>query len=394
MFSIFQARQACRLEWSGLPVYFYVRDGLTQSRRYYDAGGAQPLEQPAQRVSSWWCVNDLLGLVAVSGNNRINIQHSLGNNWARTPQYRDKCDGVFVCPVRDRQLEADNIGVDLAVVFYPNTSHERIAKAAATLNRSQQPQLPLGWKGLIAPDANIKGKRYLTISNLYGAQTQTTLLLSFDEGVPILSKEITVTERTGLVSIEMQGLESLGETLELYITTFDAKTVRASKETRCRYRLQPVGTDKVNVQLRYTGGAAESIEVSSETGQASRVIPKTLFSSGKGFEVELDGPIIVELRGPGYTDYTGPAVEITDIQVREDGRVKILVDARDQSGIESVEAYCDDLLVGKRSIGPFVFTHRPKQGWHSFYAVATDASKAKNRRTSFKRTIEVRTSSP
>ena len=97
---------------------------------------------------------------------------------------------------------------------------------------------------------------------------------------------------------------------------------------------------------------------------------------------------LVEL-GLNQEDRTAPAVDMESIAVREDKQVKIAVTANDRSGIQSVELYCDGQLAGRKDHPPYLWTHRPGVGYHTYYAVAADASENNNTRESFKQTVRV-----
>jgi len=116
----------------------------------------------------------------------------------------------------------------------------------------------------------------------------------------------------------------------------------------------------------------------------------SLLTDGTKFaNLEITEHTLIEILSTKSADDVGPAVDIKDIQVRNDGQVRLIVEARDKSGIKSVEAYCDDMLIGKQYTAPYVFVCRPKQGWHTLSVLATDASLRENTRVSFKRTVEV-----
>ncbi len=388
IFTVFQAREPCQLSWSGLPVYFYGRPGMTSRRRYDDAEGTQPLEQAARRSSSWWCVNDVLGMAVIGGNGKVTIERSVGNNWARTDAYRDKCDGVFVSPIPDKKLGAGSVAVDLAVAIYTDTPHQQVAQACRRLEHNPR-ALPAGWKDLIVPDPALPEKRYLAVANLYGEEAATTIELSFPKGAPVMSIETAITGKTGSFTLQLAGSETFGQTLELYAESLDGRTARASKETQSRYRFRPAGDEKVRLRLHYAGDKADAFVITPENGSKQRRITPDELDDQGSFVVELDHPTRVEIQGQAYLDHVGPAVEIVDAAIREDDRVTIEVAARDQSGIENVELYCDGKLVGRQSVAPYLWLHRPGKGAHTYHAVATDAAPERNRRASFKRTIEV-----
>ena len=72
-FTVFKALRPGKLNWTGMPVYFYVRPGLTSTRRYHDAEGNTELEKTLSRKSDWWCVADAIGLLATGGNGQIRV---------------------------------------------------------------------------------------------------------------------------------------------------------------------------------------------------------------------------------------------------------------------------------------------------------------------------------
>jgi len=393
-----RAKQACTLSFTGMPVFFYAREGITRSRTYYDAQGTQPLEQAAERSSSWWCVNDMLGVACVQplgSNSPIRIKREVGYNWARTDAYKDKCDTVYLGGIRDRKVEAGGTGLDLSVVFYPDTPHGQIAKASEVLSQSGMTlRLPDGWKGLVIPDAVTPSKRYLALANLSREERSSAVEVSFSEGAPLLTAETMVTGKTGMVFVSLDGWETYGQTLEVYIECLENRRVRGVRQAPGRYVLDPVGDQKVSVRVCYTGKDVEGFVVSTLAGKAIKTISPTELQDGRSFVVELEEPVVLEIRGKGYVDGTSPAVEIVDVAIREDGRVTVAVAAEDRSGVEAVALYCDGKLVGKQTEAPYVWIHRPGNGAHTYHAVATDASEAKNTRTSFKRTIVVEVGKP
>jgi hypothetical protein len=337
----------------------------------------------------------MLGLAAVGGTGQIKIERQVGFNWARTSAYKDKCDTIYLSAIEDRKVEPGAAAVDLAVVFYPDTPHEQVAKASEILSRSADTmRLPNGWKGLVVPDAVTPAKRYLSIANLLRQEGNCAVELSFDEGAPVLPIDTMITGKSAMVFLSLEGLESFGHTLELYVESLEGTRVRTIRQTHRRYLFDPVGEEKVKVRVRYAGKAAESFAVLSLDEKQIKTIPAASLDENQSFVLELDRTVLLDVQGKAYVDTVAPAVEIADVGVREDGRVTVEVGAQDQSDIEKVELYCDAKLVGQLSDPPYVWLHRPGNGAHTYYAVATDASDAKNKRTSFKRTVVVEIGKP
>ena len=376
-------RQDCRLEWTGLPVYFFVREGMTSPRRYTDGEGSETLGSQMQRRSFWWNVNEYIGMVVRGGNGAIRSERQDGFNWARKPEYRDKCDGVFVSPINRVDTQAGDRVIDLTAAIYVGTSDQTLKRLAAGLqDLTACLDLPAGWRGTITEDSTVSGKRYLAVSNFNGTQSRASLNLTFDEGAPVLAAESVIVDKMGNVLLKLDQLQSYSETLELYLQTTEGEPVRARRTGLGQYMIEPLQESKV--VLRCSSQGAETICVSTNDGRDDVILP-----ASKRHALTLNSTTAITLTGPGYLDATAPSAEIANISVREDGQVRVDVQAEDQSGIENVTFYCDDQMIDQRSARPFSFTHFPTGGWHTFYAVATDKSEHQNKRRSVKRTIDV-----
>lgn len=379
----YRARQDCTMYFAGMPVYFYNRLKLTSSRTYYDAQGTQPLENAAQRKSSWWCVDDRLGVITDGGTDRIRIKRVVGRNWARTDAYKDKADEIHIGTTGDMKVKAGALGVDVAAVFYTETPHDKIAGACAELGKGTL-KLPMGWKGVVVPDAARPHMRYLAVAN-FDAKTDTTALaMTFEEGAPLLSSGSIISGNTGRSCLRIERLGSFGQALELYAGTPQGQSIQGRRVSRGIYQLRNAGAVAVTATLYRPGGAGQECVITTDSGTKTE-----RFGDDGRLRVQVAGPTTISLPAVLSADRTGPAVEITDLVHREDGQVRIEVAAVDASGIEGVELFCDGRPIGHRPGGSYVFVHRPGNGAHTYHAVATDASPQKNKRTSFKRTIVV-----
>jgi hypothetical protein len=400
LFTVWRPKLACTLGFTGMPVFFYARDGITKSRVYRDAQGAQPLEQAAERTSSWWCVNNVLGVAVAGEDGPVRIRREVGYNWARTSAYRDACDTVYLGGVTDRAVAPGAAGVNLAAAFYPDTPAERVAIAAETLKRTAGAvRLPDGWKGLVVPDATVPGKRYLAVANLTRQNDSAAVELTFEEGAPPLGTETMITGRSALVFLTLEGLESFSQTLDLYVESLDGRRIRTLRQTPDRYVLDPVGDEAIKTRLRCTAPDVGLFTVSTLEGKTVRTLPAAQLDETRSFTLELEQPVVISLSRSGTagapeTDHVAPAVEIAEADIREDGRVLIEVAAQDQSGLSSVELFCDGKSLGPITAPPYLWVSRPGTGAHTYQATAIDASPQKNRRTSFKRTLVVEVGKP
>jgi len=395
LFTKFKAHRAGTLSWTGVPIYFYAREGMTSSRQLYCEAGPQALEQAGEYASSWWCVADRLGAVVVGGAPQVRVERGAGFNWARIPEYRDACDGVWLSPVAGRAFEAGDTPVDVAVAFFANTPHEEVAAVAASAG-ALLPGLPDGWQGLVVPGPKLPGKRYFALANLDGEATQTTLGLAFPEGAPILSAGTRLEGASGRAAIQLAPRESYGQVVELYgMATKGAAAI--TKRTANTYLVEPMGAP-AEIALTYTGGGEPEFRVrpaSAASEEAASILASESNAGGhRTLTLSVDGPVVLEIDSEGYQDRVGPAVEIADVTPMADGRVTVAVTAGDQSGVGRVALHLDGKPLGEKSRPPYEWTLWPGKGYHTFYAEATDASPNHNTRRSFLRTVRVEVAAP
>lgn len=385
--NMLKAADAAKLSWSGVPTYFYVRPGVTSSRRYFDAAGERKLELAYQGRSNWWCVNDKLGAVILGGPDDVEVKRTVGRNWARTDAYKDKCDTIYAAAVRGTALKPGETAGDVAAVFYPEWNHAAIADAARQL-REAALDLPSGWRGWVIPgEKAATPRRHLAVANLDGEPSQAQLSLTFAEGAPVLSLATTIQGKTGLTPLRLGRFETCGETIDAYAESLGATPVEARRLSLGRYSLKPVFGNTAKVRLRLAS-AAGPVELVDAQGKVLQELPGER-TAGEGFTFEISGEVTVINRAAIDRDQTGPAVEIGQVFVREDGRATVPVIARDQSGIAQVKIFMDGKEIDSRTAAPWVWAGWPGKGYHTFYALAQDGSPRHNERKSDAVTIRI-----
>jgi hypothetical protein len=386
--NVFKANGPAKLDWSGVPVYFYTRPGMTSSRRYFDAAGERRLEQPYQGRTSWWCVNDLLGAAFVGGTGGVKVERTVGRNWARTDAYKDKCDTVFFSGVKAKELQPGESYGELAAVFYPETGCAEVEEASRELQQAGL-SLPSGWKGLIVPGkAERKGIRYLAVANLGGQCSRASLNLYFEEGAPVLSVPSFAQGKKATIPLSLNPFETLGETIAVYTEVQGNAPVEIRRLSLGRYSIKPATGEKVKIRLRFLVEAGPLQMVGTDEKLIVE-IPAGSQEKDGGFLFDIDREVIMVNKKGVVADTTGPAVEISEVNVREDGRVSLRVDTGDQSGVQSVEVFMDGKPAAKIAAEPWTWTGRPGNGYHTFYVIARDGSLLGNTRTSDARTIKV-----
>lgn len=450
LFTLLKAKTDVKVNWSGLPVYFYVREGLTGDRQLYTNKGSQLLRESSEDLSStWWCVDDRIGgvfgkfipaafvppsltynssqkkepsstgqdfdtfkngrrlmddrLGPIFGNYLpvIATQRSVGYNWARKNTYKDQCDGVFLFTLKNRLMTAGD-EFFLPAAFYTNVSHQKLSDA--NTGSWQIFEAPEGWSNWIVPDLFQTGKRYFIVSNFSGKddalfsfyrKTPNKTNSIFEEGAPILSKLTTIQGKIATTAYHLAPLESCGEIIDLYAEVLDSTPVFAQKTGMGVYRFIAQGQAITSIRLRYRGQRDASLLTNARlagskiyNNSEDEIIQKLWDNSVDSVDIRFQHELTIDF-GLDRQDRIAPAVEIRDIAIRQDKRVEIEVAANDRSGVQSVVLYCDDKEVGKKTDPPYIWTNRPGAGYHTYYAVATDGSATKNSRTSFKRTIQI-----
>ena len=380
-FSKFKAKQDIKMTWSGLPVYFYVRDGFTGDRTYHDEQGTMILGESKTRSSSWWNVNDSMAMVVYDEPQNIVLNQTPGYNWARKPEYRDHCDGIFISPLKDLTVLNNQTAYDLAVAIYPNTPSKRIAELSKKA-QSYNLDLPNGWKGIVAEHATHPSIRYIALTNIHSSNPNALLELSFPEGAPVMAQNAIIIGNKSMISINQNAMQSFRDKIQLYLNVTNDSTIHALKLSANEYQISPMQNQSSTVDFYYADPDLKSITLLDD----NRNIIKSIENKQR-FSYKIDQPIIMQCQTT--EDHIAPAVEIRSIKVREDNLVEIDINAADQSGIQQIELYCDQKSIGTKRQPPFVWQQRLTKGAHTFYAIASDGSSRHNQRTSFKRTIVI-----
>jgi hypothetical protein len=364
---------------------------VTAGRRYFDAAGERQLEQAYKGRSTWWCVNDELGAVMLAGPagppagvDSLELRRTVGRNWARTDAYKDKCDTIFAAPLAETSLNPGDVAGDVAAVFYPEWDHAAVAEAARALGNSAL-DLPPGWRGWVVPGK--KGavpRRHLAVANLGASAGSGQVPLSFAEGAPLLAAAATVRGRSTRLPLELGPFETFGQTIDAYIEVQGPAEVEVRRTSLGRYSLKAAPGQSAKVTLRLAE-AAGPLQVVDAQGKVTQDVQ----GGAGGYTFEVRGEVTVVDRAAAGSDNGGPAVEIGEIIVREDGRASVPVIARDQSGIALVRIFLDGKEIETRDSAPFVWAGWPGKGYHTFQAVAEDNSPARNQRRSDPVTVKI-----
>ncbi len=386
--NLFMANDAARLDWSGIPVYFYRRPGMTSSRQYVDATGKRALESPFHGSSSWWCVDNSIGAAFLGGSGEVEVQSTVGRNWARTDAYKDKCDAVLFSPLRGVNLKPKQVEGDIAAVFFPETEPSSVGRALQSMKKNQL-DIPTGWRGVIIEEERGKiPRRHLAIANLGGQTDSTSLHLSFEAGAPVTSLPSLVRGRSGWFSLRLEPFESFSETVTAYAEVLNNAAVEFVRPALGRYIIRPTPRLRARIRLTFCEPIA-TLKILDRTGKNLQEIAPSENQKEEGIVLEVDQEVELWNEKEMEADIFPPAVEISRLTVREDGRVRLDIDAHDQSGIKAVEIFIDGNRVAKVDRPPWTWSGWPGKGYHTFSAQAKDASVRANVGRSFSRTVEI-----
>jgi hypothetical protein len=196
----------------------------------------------------------------------------------------------------------------------------------------------------------------VAVANLDGQLSQASLNLSFEEGAPVLSAASYIQGRAGTTPLALERLGTFGETIKVYAEIGAPSPVEARRISLGRYLFRPTAGEKATVRLNFHQDAGP-FQVIDSAGKILQQLAAPALGSPIAFEIDRE--VVVVNKKEIDSDAVGPAVEISDISVREDGRVSLRIDAGDQSGIQDIEVFLDGKPVAKISAEPWVWAGWP-----------------------------------
>jgi hypothetical protein len=296
---------------------------------------------------------------------------------------------VFASAVRDQDLKPGETCGELTAVFFPDAPHAAVEEASQRLQEKIL-GLPRGWKGLLIPEERRKPRsRYLAIANLDGNVTETSLQLSFEEGAPVLSVSSIVRGKSGTIFLKLGSFENLGETMDSYAEVLGDKPISVRKMALGRYLFRTIPGETAEVRMRFADGQAGPFQFRDPHGKILEANALCRQDQSGAVVFKIEGEVIVLNMKEIERDRIGPAVEIADATIREDGRVTLCIEAHDQSGIRIIKVFVDGRAAGEIREAPWVWNGRPGSGYHTFHVEAIDDSPRHNQRKSDARTINI-----
>lgn len=386
----FQARKDCGFSWAGVPVALYHRDGRTPERHYIDAQGAMPFGETNEHISKWWSVDDRIGLAIANGNGRAKIERRPGFNWARSQEYRDKMDCIFASPIHRIDVKAGDFAADVGVAIYTHSAKNAVAQAADALQNNML-EMPEGWRGYLVTDAGESIPRYLATANFFGEDV-AEIAMETPLGCPVFAPPTTVRGNRGITSIGLVPHEALGSATALFVSTPDGGTITCRQLNPHTYRMRATGSEQVTVRLVHTGPPPPKLDLDGSAELSALPEASELPGGARAYSMSFTGAVTLRFQPADEmlrNDVSGPFVDLADIEVRKDGRVRVHIEAADHNGLEKVCLEEDGRLVAEFTHPPYEFVSRPEPGWHTYRAWAVDASPNRNVRYGYKRSLNV-----
>lgn len=280
-----------RLEkWSGLPIFFYNREGMVGTRTlYYEHGKKQYKGKTIKEEtleSKWFSINDQLGMAICGGNNKIRICTGIGFNWSRKESYRDKYIMVSGSPLGMGIYKKGSNLVDLGVVIYPNTPHKIVKNFSKQLEATNK-QLPDGWNGLICPGEN--NQKFFTLVNFDSDEEIAKINLHFPEGAPIFDKETLVNGNHAFIDFNLKRFQTMRQTLKFFLEVPETEEVKARIINHNEIKMINFNSEPLDVKLKYFDKAERyNVKMLNEEGHLiNQVIMTSEIFQNEGFRIDL-----------------------------------------------------------------------------------------------------------
>ncbi|MFO7976418.1 MAG: Ig-like domain-containing protein, partial [Candidatus Hydrogenedentota bacterium] len=185
---------------------------------------------------------------------------------------------------------------------------------------------------------------------------------------------------------------ALGSATGLFISTEDGGGVLCRQLNPFTYRLCACDGEEVRARVVYAGATSAKLEIEGAVELSEATDASELPTGARAKNITFTGTVTLRWQPAGKSldaDLSGPFVDLTELEVRRDGRVRVRVEASDRNGVDKVCLEEDGQRVAEFTRSPYEFVSRPQPGWHTYRAYAVDASPNRNVRYSYKRSVNV-----
>ena len=162
-----------------------------------------------QFESAWVNIDNELGIISVGNGKKM----AFGDRGANNSIYTSKLYPMY--NNASRSVKTGDVVDARNLVYYSNINAEKTKEKAAML-LSLKDQLPTGWNGVIAPDADCY---YLLISNFKGETTATLKDFQIQGTVaPVFYEPTTINDSKATVTLNVQQNHSVAQPLAVLVS--------------------------------------------------------------------------------------------------------------------------------------------------------------------------------
>jgi len=373
-------RQDAFVSYSGLPQPFYYREGFISARNVYFDGGMSSAALLRESSSNWWAVDNRIGMVFSGGNPFISGSRQLGSNWARTESYLDRMDIVAVSPMRLAALRQGQSLIKVAAGIYPGASRNEISEFAHDWRPLDEKGVVDGWMGVLAPMNDNNGLA-LAIANMNDFPSEADIQLSWNNWAPVFCMSGILKGENWYCPMTLNGYTTFRDQTNLLVRSHPKNSVQVEKINQNKYKFTTINGAVFNTRLRWIGPPLTNVILQDQFGR--KEITSSSIASERGSVITIHGSVVITFDSDELEDSIPPFVEVSKPVSEADGKLLISVIANDQSNIANVTLYQDDVPLGKQDKPPYKWHIRPTENFHTFKALAVDASPRLNRRISY-----------
>lgn len=160
-----------------------------------------------QFESDWVNIDNELGVISSGNGKKI----AFGDRGANNSIYTSKLYPMYSNTARS--VKTGDVVDARNLVYYSNINAEKTQAMAATL-LSLKDKLPVGWNGVIAPDAD---RSYLLVSNFKGENTATLTGIQWQEMAPVFYEPTTIADNKSTVTFTIQQNHSVAQPITILL---------------------------------------------------------------------------------------------------------------------------------------------------------------------------------
>lgn len=160
-----------------------------------------------QFESDWVNIDNELGVISSGNGKKI----AFGDRGANNSIYTSKLYPMYSNTARS--VKTGDVVDARNLVYYSNINAEKTQAMAAALLPLKD-KLPVGWNGVIAPDAD---RSYLLVSNFKGENTATLTGIQWQEMAPVFYEPTAIADNKSTVTFTIQQNHSVAQPITILL---------------------------------------------------------------------------------------------------------------------------------------------------------------------------------